>query len=506
MPRLGYKKSRGGCARCKQRRVKCDENKPCGACIRHNTQCSLVESSLDGQSGSGDKMAWVTTATTTTTTTTTTNRSHSGPPREPSLQRKRLSRQRPSASRNTQTSTSPMDQSSPTPTPPILREESTLNLPADFMSDRGPAVGHRRSSVVLVAASSGSPDPFPYFDKFTTGPVAPGHLSGWITHLELMHHYSTATCLTLPRSDDASGSRVVWQSEVPRLGLAHTFLMHEVLAIAALHLGHLHPERRASYALHASRHQSDAIAGLRGSLAQITADNCHALFATSSLLLLNAYSTFPYQRGRSPRSSPRSSPPPQSGSPPDAPTVDDILDVFLLVRGMNHILSSAQPVIQAGPFAPFFAEVVTPASTPLLDAVARRLQSFRSALEETDDPDPDPSPSSSSKSVVAMEIGVFLQCITHAVESTATPEMRVALTWPINLTEEYLGLLRHRDPAALTLLAYYCAVVRSTEAASWFMQGWGVNAARAIVADLDPGWRDMIRWPLAFMSDRTIQL
>ncbi|RSL97034.1 hypothetical protein CEP52_011152 [Fusarium oligoseptatum] len=41
MKRLGYKKSRKGCLRCKQRRVKCDEKVPCTACCRHRVPCSL---------------------------------------------------------------------------------------------------------------------------------------------------------------------------------------------------------------------------------------------------------------------------------------------------------------------------------------------------------------------------------------------------------------------------------------------------------------------------------
>ncbi|GKT63086.1 DUF814 domain-containing protein [Colletotrichum tofieldiae] len=401
------------------------------------------------------------------------SRSQPGLARSSSLQRRGSSRKGSSGSRKTQTSISPINQSV---TPPSLLE-STLNLQTDFVSDRCSTISNRKSS---IAASS--PDPFPYFVKFTTGPVEPVHLSKWITDLELMHHYSTTTCLTLPRSNDVSQ---IWQFEVPRLGLTYMFLMHEILAISALHLGYLHPEQRESYALHASQHQSDAIAGMRESLMQITPDNCHALFGTSSLLVLNAYSTFPYQRG--------------SSQNPDVPTVDDILDVFLLVRGMSHILSSSQPIIQAGPFAPFFTEVVTPASTPLLDAVTQHLHNFRSSLETC-------NLDQISKTVVMKEIGVFLEWIIHAVETTAFPEIRVALTWPINLTEEYLQLLRNRDSAALTLLAYYCVVIRSTEATTWFMQGWGINAARAIVSDLDPEWKDMIKWPLAFISDRSIQL
>ncbi|KAH8884999.1 hypothetical protein GQ53DRAFT_696849 [Thozetella sp. PMI_491] len=49
MPRLGYSKSRTGCKRCRQRRVKCDEKRPCSACHRHGLVCSLVE---DGSPGS----------------------------------------------------------------------------------------------------------------------------------------------------------------------------------------------------------------------------------------------------------------------------------------------------------------------------------------------------------------------------------------------------------------------------------------------------------------------
>ncbi|KAG7409415.1 hypothetical protein Forpe1208_v011783 [Fusarium oxysporum f. sp. rapae] len=39
--RLGFRKSRNGCSRCKKRRVKCDEAVPCTACIRHDKACSL---------------------------------------------------------------------------------------------------------------------------------------------------------------------------------------------------------------------------------------------------------------------------------------------------------------------------------------------------------------------------------------------------------------------------------------------------------------------------------
>ncbi|KAF4973872.1 hypothetical protein FZEAL_9172 [Fusarium zealandicum] len=40
--RLGHKKSRAGCLRCKARHVKCDEQRPCRNCVRFDVVCSLT--------------------------------------------------------------------------------------------------------------------------------------------------------------------------------------------------------------------------------------------------------------------------------------------------------------------------------------------------------------------------------------------------------------------------------------------------------------------------------
>ncbi|EMT68817.1 hypothetical protein FOC4_g10004905 [Fusarium odoratissimum] len=52
MKRLGYRKSRTGCLRCKERRVKCDEKRPCSACVRHEVLCSLSDSPPDAEHSS----------------------------------------------------------------------------------------------------------------------------------------------------------------------------------------------------------------------------------------------------------------------------------------------------------------------------------------------------------------------------------------------------------------------------------------------------------------------
>ncbi|KAK6952253.1 hypothetical protein Daesc_006788 [Daldinia eschscholtzii] len=53
-PRLYHKKSRTGCTRCKQRRVKCDEIRPsCGSCSRHAVECVYLATSQTSSSATG---------------------------------------------------------------------------------------------------------------------------------------------------------------------------------------------------------------------------------------------------------------------------------------------------------------------------------------------------------------------------------------------------------------------------------------------------------------------
>ncbi|EGY19730.1 hypothetical protein VD0002_g5403 [Verticillium dahliae] len=421
-PRLGYKKSRGGCARCKRRRVKCDEKRPCTACVRHGTECSLVQGPPSAATSPDEQQ-------------------HASPPGDMGLSTVRSS------------SNGSFDRPVPGPSA----------MPRRDLSASGPQQ--------IRPMSSSTPLSTPDRDPYAVVPIGT-----WYTDLELMHHYSTSACLTLPRSADLQH---VWQLEIPKIALTHVFLLHQVLAFSALHLATLRPERRAAYALTASQHQTDAVAGMRAALPRITAANCDPLFAASSLLLLSAYAMFPHQQ--------QSSSPDQ---PLPSPTVDNILDVFLLIRGMSEILDASELLIRRGTLGHLFAqETAPPTSTPLLDSVAARLMTFNAAIDPTN-------------VVVARELEGLISWIHRATATTALPENRIALTWPIDLSGDYISLLRQRDPAALSLLAYYCVIVSAVEPTTWYMRGWGRNALCSIEDCLSPAWKELIEWPLLFATGR----
>lgn len=253
--------------------------------------------------------------------------------------------------------------------------------------------------------------------------------------------------------------------------------MHQLLAISGSHLAYQHPHNRPKYALQALSHQSSALEGLRSALAETTVENCHALFAASSLLLISAFASLSVH-GQT-----------DGNNNNKQPDVDDILDIFSLMRGTQEILASFEPTLRRGPLRDLFLISQNPTTTPLLEMVLNyldqlTLQLFHSDIEAT------------VRALANCESAKLATCIRDAIASAVNPEYRVTVTWPKYLTEEFLNLVRRRNPVALTVLAPYCLVVHSTESKLWFTNGWGSRMADAIASCVEAPWEEICRWPL----------
>jgi hypothetical protein len=311
---------------------------------------------------------------------------------------------------------------------------------------------------------SSNPDPFTYFPKGpqNESPAKPGN---WLTDLELMHHYATVSYLTLPRSGKIFA---VWQLEVPRLAFTHRFLMHQVLAFSAYHLAYLNPAQASTYSLQASQHQNDAIQGMRTALSQITTENCHAVFASSSIIILSAFAAF------SSRASENA-----------GPGIDDLQDVFHLIRGMSGILVSFDDQIQNGPLQDLFRynESQMSSTLALVCDHLNRLQVQLDAL------DTDPV----IKKLVGTEISSLLVWARKAIDTSTIPELRVTITWPITASAEYLKLVRQRHAIALTLLSCYCVILDASARDYWFTRGWGISTLQDIQNCIDPAWKEVVQ-------------
>ncbi|KAK7424653.1 hypothetical protein QQZ08_008536 [Neonectria magnoliae] len=314
-------------------------------------------------------------------------------------------------------------------------------------------------------------DPFPYFDKFVTGPGSLDQ-SPWLTDLGLMHHYTSSTYMTLPR---ALYLHQIWQIEIPKLAMAHAYLLHQVLAVAAHHQSHLQPERYSHYSICASLHQNRAIAGLRTALAHINEDTCHELFVASSLLSISAFAAFS-----------------SYGGVYEQPRIDDFLDVVQLVRGMSRILDAYTDLLAAGRLGQLFlSEDTTKPVTPVLAAIVKQLRQ----LEIPDMIQP------ATASVCRECIAGIITWVENAILSTGAPDLRVCVSFAICLTEDLIDLVRQRHPVALLIISHYCVILHYTGRNHWYLQGWGSSLLDDIATNIDPRWHKQLEWPMRIVEN-----
>ncbi|KAJ2900954.1 hypothetical protein MKZ38_002189 [Zalerion maritima] len=528
--RLGYTKSRNGCARCKQRRVKCDEKRPCSACKRHHVSCSLVISSWPGAAST-----WVPDTPQA--------------PQDAASTRQELHRIVPTETENPLTSRyhlSKTPKTHPTPTlhldggPPTLAA-GPGPVPASTIAAVSPA-----SLASSQPSSSAAQSPLPSLDSqsFSSSLSSRYHLAlfaqgqgqghtpnptNWVADLELMHHWTTTTYLTLPRANELSH---VWKTELVKLALTHELVLHQVLAISAFHLGHLRPEEARKWNMIATQHQREAAMGLWRELANITEDNSHALFAASSLLVIGGYAALstPHHAGDTHKNTPRHPPPPpppprprseskqketetevegggkgakggenstSTSSKPTSkgPSIDDLIDIVVLTRGMNVIIKSSEFKYENGRLADLFKLSTYTLPMVFLEVVCEQLDQLRAKIFTNAAKVPP-----SNAALAGDEISRLDSAIHKSIKTAPIPELRVTMAWPCSIEEGFITLLRKKEHVALVVFVFYCAIIHQAEAKAWYTRGWSQSVAREILGIVDPWWWDVIIWPLGTMG------
>lgn len=299
--------------------------------------------------------------------------------------------------------------------------------------------------------------------------------------MELMHHYTSMSYRTL--SNDAAVQKVL-QYDLPRLALQHQFLLHQLLAFAGYHLAYLHRDHRHAFLFKASQHQNSAIEGLRTTLASaVISENCHVLYATSMILTVSSFASFPsYDK--------------YNGS---LDPIDSILDVFSLVRGMSMILRASDHEIRTGPLATLFIQIQgeklisKDSDLKLLDI---RVERLGFSLGETESSGSDASDNSSG---IQQAITSIRNCIKQAIAKpspTSTAPLRASFIWPVIVGTEYIASLRQRHPAALVVLAFYCTILRMAEASCWALESWAESILKCVCNSLEGShWEKLLEWP-----------
>lgn len=297
----------------------------------------------------------------------------------------------------------------------------------------------------------------------------------WITDLELLHHYTTVTYTTIP---SPRHTEHVLRDDIPRLGIRFPYLMHQLLAVASLHIAYLSPETSKRYLVCASYHQSIAISGIRTTLAKPIAEGTsQALFAASAFLMVGTFAT---NRGLE-----------QLETDHTYCPMDGILETFSVVRGVAAILEASSKNLQRNLVVDLFGAQPLRTACESLRVVEDQLSSLKAQILV------DGGLEEGSKLALCSGVDLLLAFMGKKSTVMARKELSVVFGWPWNVSEDFLQFLRARHPAALTIFLYYCIIMHSLEADYWFLDGWSARLGRVIATSLrDSQWEEAAQAPL----------
>ncbi|KAG9191288.1 hypothetical protein G6011_09376 [Alternaria panax] len=276
----------------------------------------------------------------------------------------------------------------------------------------------------------------------------------------------------------------MWRVEAPKQANAHDYLMHELLAFAALHKAYQQPlDQRQPYYACGIHHQDLAIRGVRERLHNVTDDEAPAIVATSTLLTLSVFASTGFEAQTAPTAA-------------AVNDIDSIMNAFHLMQGMGHVLALAQAAVRESFVGPMLRDPTEPsASQPMLQDLKDHLPALIKFIEgKTDLPE--------------VERKLYLTTITYfepALQVSLPPwvdnrELRFLFFWPLHLDPEFMECLRQRRSGAIAILMHFAIVLIAAEPRYWFMEEWGHRVMKACYEVIDQSWLSAAQWPLSFLS------
>ena len=283
-----------------------------------------------------------------------------------------------------------------------------------------------------------------------------------------MHHYSTSTYLSLAGQDPQM--QQAWQVQVPIEAYSHPYLMHSLLALAALHRNSLTgvDEPRCSHES-ALRHYNNALATSKPALSNVSADNCTSLFVFSAVIATTAFAL------------PLHSPGLLLGDP-----VAELMQICTLVRGSKSIVQAESDRVRAGSMAALIPHgfLAHECDIPLdtLSALAL-LQRHVDTCLNTDD---------NAKAAYKHTVELLELCFRNTVPD---PENRmVIMSWLAMVPDAYLSLLHVRTPIAQVCLAYFAVMLHGLRKV-WWCGDWGKRLVTWIEREGAVEWYGLLDWP-----------
>lgn len=344
------------------------------------------------------------------------------------------------------------------PTTTQIEPTTAQSTPTALQS---PAGGAHLTPVVSAGSRTNGGSPLPVLSQGRADSIVN------IDHLELLHHFYTDTSTTLVRTQDQIE---LYRNLAITQGIAYPFLMHQILAFSAIHLGILRPQRREYYHSLATSLQSKALTDFNEVLSRVDATSCLPVLLFSHLIGLHTfYDIFNVLKD-------------------DFNTfMDGLVGCVRLLRGVNLVRQTWRDVLLQSELGGIMKEADQVHDSEKLSH--SECSPLRDMLEAAD-------LSSSSKEVCTEALDRLQEYfdLENVYPGDLLATTNVIFAWLVTASSQYTELMDQRRPEALVLLGYY-AVLLHRRRGSWVVGDAGQRLLKSITTHLGRRWETFLTWP-----------
>lgn len=289
--------------------------------------------------------------------------------------------------------------------------------------------------------------------------------------LELVLQWIKHTHRLFARNEE---TRSVWEMPVLQEALQAPFLMHGILALAALHLSHLNSDDHHSDWLNiAIAHKNTALSMFSEQLPNISQGNAKAMMSFAGLAVAFSFASAL-----------------NLGPLEEGPSLGSLTNIFTLSRGVQTVINTEVMFLRQSNFAPLFNVKAPDVSVP---------NHFMAAFERLEEVNVECYRQSPSHDMVPYQRAIaYLRELTPFTFAEPTSLTLVA-GWAIRAPAEYLEDLKANHPLALVVLAHYCVFLHLARE-NWCVGSWGRIVLQEISQVLPSEWHNHLEWALEQVS------
>lgn len=359
-----------------------------------------------------------------------------------------------------------------------------LAPPTAYQSQPGPLSNAPTPGSVSDHAGDIQPTPIPI------SPHGFNHLD-----LELIHYYSTQTYMTMTSKLTA---HLVWRDVIFKEALKHNFLLHALMATAALHKATNHAEDseiHVSYVKTAFQYQNAALSGYIPALNHPTEDNAIALFTLSALLTIWLFGSkrLPEAMSNVNLNTASNLLPQMLQIQPSDHESTDSLEILTRVQGINAVVKQTLQWLTGGILAPLLqppGEHELPPNPPELMASFQRLRARIASMT--------PSNMGLPESTVREQQDLYTERLDRLIGVARVRTVLQAdqhlFSWPVSCEPAYVDLVRRKEAVALALFVHWAACFRCMDHL-WWAKGWSFRLVKEASSFMSSSWADVLAWP-----------